>query len=140
MTMTRSQQHDQGEKERSSHQEANVWEKELELLEKWLKAPVPDEDCNRSAVKEAEVEEEVHNCEPGQGSIIRIDDAEEKLENSSKELNQHTIVLMKEESLEQQVEIQLKGDTQSECVKQRKMQLDSSNKLKQKGSINEEDE
>lgn len=117
LTMTRSQQQDQGEKESSSHQEGNVWEKELELPEKWLKAPVPDKGCKRSVVKEAEAEEEVHNYEPGQGSIIRIDDTEQKLNNSLKELNQHPEVLMKEKNPKHQVEILLKGDTQCGCVK-----------------------
>jgi len=44
----------------------------------------------------------VHDTSGGQGSIIRIDDAEGKLGNFL-ELNQHVEVLMKEKSPEQQV-------------------------------------
>lgn len=46
----------------------------------------------------------VHDTSGGQGSIIRIDDAEGKLGNTL-ELNQHAEVLMKEKILGQQVKI-----------------------------------
>ena len=43
-------------KNKTIHQNISEWEKELELLEKWLKAPAekkePDEDCKRYAVEE----------------------------------------------------------------------------------------
>lgn len=44
------------EEEPNSHQRINEWEEELELLKKWLKAPVEkkklDEDCKGSATEE----------------------------------------------------------------------------------------
>lgn len=91
----------------NSHKRISEWETELELLQKWLKAPVEKKEPNKY-YKEI-TEEEVHYCEPEQGDILGTDDVEERitnsLMNSFENSNQQTDMLIEDEKIKQHTDV-----------------------------------